>query len=298
MFQSILDSGEIELDDITCLVGKNESGKTAILRALYNLNPIRPEDGSFNATDDYPRVEVAEYQHAIANGAAPAKVISAAYELNDSEADEVALAFGTSFLNSRSVVISKYYDNSRQFKLATNEQEAIAFLSQNLPAAIKSEAQKSTTPAELAQVLEPHAAQPAVAAIIDIVRQAAKGSFDEYVFNSIIAKREPKYLYFDEYYQMLGCENIEALKGRVASGKLKPSDEPLLGLIELAKLNLDQLQSPQRTQDLKNSLEGAGNALTRQIMPYWSQNKHLQMRFDVRTALPGDPDHMRSGTNI
>lgn len=33
-------------------------------------------------------------------------------------------------------------------------------------------------------------------------------------------------------------------------------------------------------------------------MRYWSQNKHLQMRFDVRPARPGDPERMRSGTNI
>jgi hypothetical protein len=45
-------------------------------------------------------------------------------------------------------------------------------------------------------------------------------------------------------------------------------------------------------------LEGAGNHLTRQILPYWSQNKHLQMRFDVRPAQGGDPEGMRQGINI
>ena len=33
-FQSIQDSTEIEVGPITCLVGKNESGKTAVLKAL------------------------------------------------------------------------------------------------------------------------------------------------------------------------------------------------------------------------------------------------------------------------
>jgi AAA ATPase domain len=97
---------------------------------------------------------------------------------------------------------------------------------------------------------------------------------------------------------MLGCENIEALKARLAKNMLEPQDQPLLGLIELAKLNLDKLLNPQSTQDLKNKLEGAGNYLTREIMRYWSQNKHLQMRFDVRPARPGDPERMRTGTNI
>jgi len=29
---------------MTCLVGKNESGKSAILQALYKLNPVDKED--------------------------------------------------------------------------------------------------------------------------------------------------------------------------------------------------------------------------------------------------------------
>lgn len=39
-YRSIWDSNEFDIDDITCLVGKNEAGKTAILQALYKLNPI------------------------------------------------------------------------------------------------------------------------------------------------------------------------------------------------------------------------------------------------------------------
>src|SRR5690349_21554627 len=53
-FRNILDSGQINVqDDITCLVGKNESGKTAILEALYRLKPIYP--ARFHDIDDYPR---------------------------------------------------------------------------------------------------------------------------------------------------------------------------------------------------------------------------------------------------
>lgn len=39
-FQCIRDSNEFEVGDITCLVGKNEAGKTALLQALRRLNPI------------------------------------------------------------------------------------------------------------------------------------------------------------------------------------------------------------------------------------------------------------------
>ena len=105
-------------------------------------------------------------------------------------------------------------------------------------------------------------------------------------------------MYFDEYYQMRGCDNIDALKQRVANKTLEKSDHPMLGLIRKARLDLDSLLTPTRTRDLKNKLEGAGNHLTKNIVKYWSQNKNLQMRFDVRHAQPGDPQGMQNGTNI
>jgi hypothetical protein len=132
---------------------------------------------------------------------------------------------------------------------------------------VKQQTDKLQTAQDFAQVLEPHAGDPAVAAIIATVRASKDHSFNWYSFNHIIKNREPKFLYFDEYYQMRGCENIDALQARQTQQKLEPSDQPLLGLIELARLDL-------------------------------SQNKHLQMRFDVRPARPGDPEHMREGTNI
>src|SRR5260221_7410346 len=44
--------------DVTCLIGKNESGKTTILKALHRLNPANVPDG-FNVTTDYPRRRLA-----------------------------------------------------------------------------------------------------------------------------------------------------------------------------------------------------------------------------------------------
>ena len=55
-YKNIRDSGEVAIrDGVTCLVGKNESGKTSLLEALYRLNPVttgHPE--TFVALRDYP----------------------------------------------------------------------------------------------------------------------------------------------------------------------------------------------------------------------------------------------------
>jgi AAA15 family ATPase/GTPase len=61
-FKCIEDSTEFTLKPVTCLVGKNESGKTAILQALYKLNPDIPEHGHFDALLEYPRRKWSEYK--------------------------------------------------------------------------------------------------------------------------------------------------------------------------------------------------------------------------------------------
>ena len=61
-FQSIQDSNEVRIGDVTCLVGKNESGKTALLKALYRLNPIVEEEGDFDVVLDYPRRFLSDYE--------------------------------------------------------------------------------------------------------------------------------------------------------------------------------------------------------------------------------------------
>ena len=45
-FNSVRDSNEFKIDEkVTCLVGKNESGKTASLQALAKLNPLTADEG-------------------------------------------------------------------------------------------------------------------------------------------------------------------------------------------------------------------------------------------------------------
>jgi predicted ATPase len=51
-YRSILDSGWVDVDDITTIVGKNESGKTSFLKALWKFNPFNDEP--YNIDREWP----------------------------------------------------------------------------------------------------------------------------------------------------------------------------------------------------------------------------------------------------
>ena len=54
-YKNVLDSTEVSVeDDVTALVGMNESGKSTMLEALCRLNPVYGD--KFVELDDYPVV--------------------------------------------------------------------------------------------------------------------------------------------------------------------------------------------------------------------------------------------------
>ena len=57
-FRSVIDSGWINCEDVTTLVGINESGKTNLLLALWKLNPVK--NGKIDSIHDLPASKVSE----------------------------------------------------------------------------------------------------------------------------------------------------------------------------------------------------------------------------------------------
>lgn len=308
-YKSIWNSGEFDIGDITCLVGKNEAGKTAILEALYRLNPIIPADAGFNVTDDYPRAYVSDYEEEVSEGdRQPAQVIEAHFELEEIDRKKAEEVFGPDVFQSKELVKFAYYPNpdddnhfEKRFRLSVNERNAYAHLIKNadLSATLSDFlAEKSADPKTILSVLEESEETEETKRLIQIFTKIGRSSLPKYIYDEFLSARIPKFLYFDEYYQMEGRENIDALQQRLQDDKLRPSDHPLLGLISLAGIDLNTLTDASRTQDLKNKLEGAGNRLSRKVLKYWSQNKHVRMRVDARPGQSGDPEGMKQGTNI
>ena len=334
-FKSVVDSGEFETGDITCLVGKNEAGKTAVLQALYRLNPVIDGHDNFNVTHDYPRTDVEDYEDLVQTGERePATVVTAVYELSDDEVAEVEGQFGTHVLANRLAELSRGYENETYFKINLDEKVAVRYLlaKAELHDDVQADAAKASTLEELLATLKAAAAKQKKAhedaldsaGQLENPEERAKATdnanrlqesasaeqlrsdistylekdFDKYVWNTYLDHKVPKFLYFDEYYQMEGQVNIQKLKERQANKSLTGSDHPMLGLIDLARLDVDKLLAAKDTQALLNKLEGTSNHLSKQILKYWSQNKHILVRFDLRPALKEDPEGMREGMNL
>jgi predicted ATP-dependent endonuclease of OLD family len=301
-FQSVRDSGRILVSEITCLVGKNEAGKSTLLKALYRLNPVIPAEGNFDVTNDYPRMDVEDYRHDVESGKRKiAEPIEVCYALDADEIAAIAEMFGAACVAKPEITLSKNYDNEKSYRFVADNQKGLehlikrADLSEQTREALKGIA---LAPDALTPVLQAQEQTAEVIRLVAVLAEVKKAGVSGYIYAHILAPRRPQYLYFDEYYQMTGHENIEALIAREGSSQLKSSDHPLLGLVRLARLKLPELINPASTIELKNKLEGASNHLTRQVLKYWSQNKHLRMTFDVRPARPGDPAGMQQGTNI
>lgn len=304
-FQSIQDSTEFEIGDVTCLVGKNEAGKTALLKALYRLNPVNETDGNFDVTDDYPRQTVTDYEDEVDSEARePAQVVRATFALESADITAVEKIFGSECLKDDMPIITllKGYSNKLMFD----------DLSVDTDAALKHLVKDAGLPEQLAnKLLEIKDAKKMLAVLVDddeqtigsqklasMLENISKSGVSGVIYSEVLNARFPKFLYFDEYYQLTGQDNLDALQERDEYGELEDSDYPLLGLIELAGLRLNQLTNLGRTEALIARLEAAGNSLTQRVLTYWSQNRHLRMKFDIRQAQPEDPPDMNSGTNI
>lgn len=302
-FRSIWDSGCIAVDEKqTCLVGKNESGKTALLTALYRTNPIITADASFIETYDYPKREVEDYRFGVENNKREeAVVVTCKYELENSDIERVTSIFGKEVLKSHDFTRDTFYGKrNSKFNLSVDDQAARKFLANNeeIPAPLVDALSTAANWEEFSETLESAEETEAVTKLRALVSKVRADGLAHFIHNSIIWPQAPKFLYFDEYYQMRGCENLNALIQREDDEQLIESDYPLLGLISLARLDHRNLLETNNTAELKNKLEGASNHLTRRIVNYWSQNKHIQMRFDVRDAKPEDPEEMRTGINV
>ena len=103
-YRSIDDSSWVKVDDVTALVGKNESGKTAFLQAIRKINSISGEEDGFTIRD-YPRKGYIKYKKIHEQN--PCEVAQAEFELSAEEVTEIEANFGNGVLASNKVIVTK-----------------------------------------------------------------------------------------------------------------------------------------------------------------------------------------------
>lgn len=105
---------EVE-DDVTVLVGMNESGKTSVLEVIAKTNYFQPEDDKFkfSTTHDYPRMEKKRLDK---SGETPC-ALTCVYELEDSDRQLLEAELGAEVFSGDIISVSTAYDNETSWDL-------------------------------------------------------------------------------------------------------------------------------------------------------------------------------------
>ena len=109
-FRCILDSNEVEIGGTTCLVGKNEAGKTAFLKALEGLRSVDTKYKEYNRTEDYPRRLLAEYERRHEGG--EAQVVRTEWELEEEDRAALAEEFGDGVIKKGALTVTKHFGSA------------------------------------------------------------------------------------------------------------------------------------------------------------------------------------------
>ena len=111
-FKCSEDSTWFDICPVTCLVGKNEAGKTSLLEALHKLNSDVAELGEFDVLLEYPRRRRKEYERRASDK--PDDALITRWELEDKDVKVLVDQLGAGAVKSGIVEIRKgYYPGQR-----------------------------------------------------------------------------------------------------------------------------------------------------------------------------------------
>jgi hypothetical protein len=118
-FRSVIDSGWIGIDDVTALIGVNESGKSNLLLPLWKLKPAR--EGDIRPTSDYPKTMFAE----IRENPGSFCFISVEFDLGD-VASRFAGSAGITLEEAQVVRVDRYYDGEYKVSFPRHQHHTTA----------------------------------------------------------------------------------------------------------------------------------------------------------------------------
>lgn len=317
MYKSVLDSGVIEIPQLTVIVGKNESGKTTLLKALHKFNPYKPEP--YVMEREWPRGHRRQQR-------TDQVVCTARFELSAKEAAEL-LELTEKKVTVATVEVTRDY--AGRFEVLFPEGvfpdtihpndvdaacDALPMPNQHVGEAFKNTASECLAQArriaregrfsEIADLAANHAklfeqvlsGGPPHRPHEDTYRNQHHAKMQELAqklsgLPSIHAKaheyvieRLPTFIYMDDYRAFTGTARLDEVKGRKDANRLSEEDKTLMMILELSGLALDQEVHKATQADREQrqyDLEDAGKTLSREIAHRWKQKKYeVQFRAD------------------
>lgn len=292
-YKSFLEKQEIEIEDgVTRIVGKNESGKTALLEAMAKFNYFDSKDKTFtfNSTNDYPRGELKRYQQEYPNE--DFDVITCTFELSDDLLNQISEDVGKEVFTSKSIKVAKTYNNIKRFyNVSTNTKKFIEQFLQNytLEDSMKQELIKSNSLEELAEKLKEieeltDAYKELKTKYIDSPKTDSEDKLVSYIISEYINPNLPEFLYFDEYYSLPGTINLQKfLNGQVDDTFTKEQNDITKALFELSNIDIKKVMDSNNYEDFIAELEATSNNITDKLLEYWTTNKNLEINSEIQT---------------
>ena len=297
-FRSAEDSEEFEVEQVTCLVGKNEAGKSALLLALAALHPHASTPIVLDKERDYPRRHLTAYGERHPKGEAVA--VTTRWVLEQHELGEVCDYVGKAALRSPEITISRRYGGGPEWLLAIDDAKTIEGLldGRGYTSAQIDSLKSAKTPQELAA---------AISTIPDLTKDQKQHvtwleGFDTFVslVFSLVHDFFPRFMYFSTYDRMDGAVQLEHLKAWKASGEIKKDEHGgarlFMEFLEYAGVPLDDILSIGTYETFNAKLQAASNNITDQILEYWTQNPDLSVVVTIDPARPHDKPPLNEGT--
>lgn len=286
-------------NDVTILVGMNESGKTAALEAIAKTNYFENDVSyKFDTTHDYPRKQKKRMDK---SGITPEAVVCV-YEVNEETIRSIENDLGEGVVSSRLLSITTNYNNKSTWdSLELNKAAIIENRTRELGVSSKALNDKIKSVQnleELQKVKEEYKDEKLITALstFDPYFRNEWGWHDdalgEYVARKYLDPKRPRFLYYDEYFSLPSRISIENLQ----QGNLKASElKTAKALFDLADINTAEILKADDFEDFIAELEATEAIISEELFKYWKTTKNLHITFQIDKKEQTDS---RSNTRI
>ncbi|MCY3696646.1 MAG: AAA family ATPase [Chloroflexi bacterium] len=297
-YKCIDDSEAFSIRQLTCLAGKNEAGKSALLQALRRLNPVEDTEHDYDELMEYPRRRRSDLN----KGGDAANVLTTTWNLDAEDLSTVEKAFGPGALDSAEVHLKRGYENSTKWSLSLNEQSIVRHLlstGQELTATAQQRLGSCHTVQQLrAQLQDEESQSEAEQALLQHLDNICPDDPSSAI-STLLEPRLPRFLYFPRYATLEGKVSLQHLQQiQDAPEQQREQDRVFFALLKLAGASVAQIANSQRYEEQKAQLESVSNNLSDEIFEYWSQNRNLEVEIDFHPGLQADPPPFNSGNVI